>query len=128
MRLYPLSGPIADARPSKMIPVKQEDDTGTSALISFRLPDPNKSRCKGTWSALVPKAVTHERGLSLTLRDTGGKYKNSVSEVGGVNSGELYAVCSDGARVQGQFISGSGTQSGTGTVQDTHGNTYKLLF
>ena len=71
---------------------------------------------------------TKERGLSLTLRDTGGKYKTSTEDLGGVNSGEIYAVCSDGIRVKGTFISGSGTQSGTGTVTDTLGNTYKLLY
>jgi hypothetical protein len=48
--------------------------------------------------------------------------------LGGVNNGEIYAVCTDGTRVQGNFITGSGTESGTGTVTDSVGNTYKLLF
>jgi len=44
---------------------------------------------------------------------------------------DFYAIspfCRDGTRVQGQFITGSGTESGTGTVTDSVGNTYKLLF
>ena len=35
---------------------------------------------------------------------------------------------SNATRVQGNFITGSGTESGTGTVTDSVGNTYKLLF
>ena len=46
----------------------------------------------------------------------------------GVNNGEIYAVCDDGTRVQGTFVIGSGTASGTGTATDTNGNVYKLLF
>jgi hypothetical protein len=45
-----------------------------------------------------------------------------------VNSGELYAVCKDGTIVQGTFVMGSGTTSGTGTATDTLGNSYKVLF
>lgn len=129
MRLYPVSGPIAEASPDKVIPITfEDDDSETSGIISFRLPKPTKVKCKGTWSSVAPKVRTQERGLSLTLSDTGGKYKNATADVGGVNSGEIYAVCGDGIKVQGTFISGSGTQSGTGTVTDTLGNSYKLLF
>ena len=66
--------------------------------------------------------------LSLTLKDTGGKLENGTSTVGGVNTGEIFAVCTDGTRVQGSFLIGSGTTSGTGTATDTNGNVYKLLF
>jgi hypothetical protein len=128
MRLYPLQGPIAIQSPSTMIPVKSEDDTDTSGTISFRLPKPDKTRCTGTWTSVVPKVTSRERGLSLTLRDTGGKFKNATEDVGGINNGEIYAVCTDGTRVQGTFIMGSGTQSGTGSATDSRGNTYKLLF
>jgi hypothetical protein len=48
--------------------------------------------------------------------------------VAGVNTGEIYAVCADGTRVQGTFVIGSGTASGSGNATDTNGNVYKLLF
>ncbi len=51
-----------------------------------------------------------------------------VETVAGVNNGEIYAVCDDGTRVQGTFVIGSGTASGTGQATDTNGNVYKLLF
>ncbi len=127
-RLYPLQGPIAAANPAKAIVIATSDDSDTSGKISFRLPKPNKTRCEGTWSSVVPRVTTQERGFSLTIRDVGGKYKNETEDVGGVNSGEIYALCKDGTRVEGTFIMGSGTQSGTGTATDTLGNTYKLLF
>lgn len=127
-RLYPLEGPIAQANPAKVIPITVTDDSQTSGQISFKLPKPSKTKCSGTWSSVAPRVTTHERGLSLTIKDVGGRYKNSTADVGGVNTGEIYAVCKDGTRVQGSFIMGSGTQSGTGTLSDTKGNSYKLLF
>jgi len=127
-RLYPLSGPIAEANPAKLIPITMSRDSETSSTITFKLPKPSKTKCTGTWTSVQPRVTSHERGLSLTIRDVGGRYKNTTSDVGGVNSGEIYAVCADGTRVQGSFITGSGTQSGTGTVTDTKGNTYKLLY
>jgi hypothetical protein len=66
--------------------------------------------------------------VSLTLRDTGGRLGRDVTIVARVNNGEIYAVCTDGTRLQGNFISGSGTTSGTGRATDTNGNVYKLLF
>ena len=51
-----------------------------------------------------------------------------IETVAGVNNGEIYAVCADGTRVQGTFVIGSGTASGTGQASDTNGNVYKLLF
>ena len=127
-RLYPLSGPIAEQNPSTAIPISITEDSETSGQIWFKLPKPNKTKCSGTWSSVQPRVKTHERGLSLKLKDLGGSYKNSTEDVGGVNTGEVYAVCKDGTRLQGTFIMGSGTQSGTGTVTDTRGNSYKLLF
>ncbi|MBZ4022801.1 hypothetical protein CKO11_10050 [Rhodobacter sp. TJ_12] len=128
MRLYPLSGPIAVANPATVIPVTLRSETKTSGQISFRLPKPNRTKCTGTWTSVAPRVTTHERGLSLGLRNIGGRYTNATSDVGGVNSGEVYAVCKDGTRLEGTFIMGSGTQSGTGTASDTKGNSYKLLF
>ncbi|MFD2174365.1 hypothetical protein [Rhodobacter lacus] len=128
MRLYPLSGPIAAANPSKLIPISLSNNTETSGEIAFRLPKPSKTRCTGTWTSVAPRVTTHERGFSLGIKSLGGKYTNSTSDVGGVNSGEFYAVCKDGTRLEGSFVMGSGTQSGTGTVTDTLGNSYKLLF
>ncbi|TDQ62175.1 hypothetical protein EV658_10312 [Phaeovulum veldkampii DSM 11550] len=128
MRLYPTQGPIADADPSRVIAVSVDKDTDTSGMIKFRLPKPEKARCKGTWTSVAPKIISRERGLSLSLRNPGGEMNRSTEDVGGVNSGEIYAVCNNGARVQGNFIMGSGTESGTGTATDTLGNSYKLLF
>lgn len=128
LRLYPVEGPIAESNPSQAITVSLSYTSDTSGNIYFRLPPPTKLRCTGTWTSVAPKVNSHERGLSLTLRDTGGKYTNSTKDVGGINTGEIYAVCTDGTRVQGHFITGSGTESGTGTVTDSLGNVYKLLF
>lgn len=128
MQLYPIAGPINDIAPSSVINVSADNIDLASGTVAFKLPEPNPTKCRGKWSSVRPKVTTRERGLSLTLRDTGGRYKNAIEDVGGVNNGELYAVCADGTRVQGNFISGSGTNSGTGTAVDTRGNSYKLLF
>jgi hypothetical protein len=129
LRLYPIDGPIKDTNPSEIIAGKVRNQTTASADISFVLLGPGKkNRCNGTWTSVAPRVIEKERGLSLTLQSTGGKLNKSVTDVGGVNSGEVYAVCTDGTRVQGRFITGSGTESGTGTVTDSLGNTYKLLF
>jgi hypothetical protein len=128
LRLYPVEGPIAARDPSQTISMSMGHQSDTSGEITFRMPPPTKARCKGTWTSVAPRVVSHERGLSLTLRDTGGRFTNTTQDVGGINSGEIYAVCTDGTRLQGRFISGSGTNSGTGTVTDSLGNTYKLLF
>lgn len=128
LKLYPVAGPIASSDPSQTISMSMGHTTDTSGEITFRMPPPTKTRCKGTWTSVAPKVISHERGLSLSLRGPGGKVTSSTQDVGGINSGEIYAVCTDGTRLQGQFISGSGTNSGTGTVTDSLGNTYKLLF
>lgn len=126
MRLYPVAGPIAEADPSLVIAAHAKDLDKTSGPLSFRLPGGLK--CEGTWSSVAPKITSEERKLSITLRNAGGKLGHSTEDVGGINSGEIYAVCSDGTRVQGSYITGSGTQSGTGSATDTLGNRYKLLF
>ena len=129
LRLYPIEGPLKDSHPSEIIAVKVRNQTTASADISFVLPGSGKkNRCNGTWTSVAPRVTEKERGMSLTLQSTGGKLTKSVKDLGGVNNGEVYAVCRDGTRVQGHFITGSGTESGTGTVTDTLGNTYKLLF
>ena len=130
MQLYPLKGPIAVSDPTLVIEAKANNTNGTSGALSLRLPGQVEGRvkCEGTWTSVAPKVVSRTRGLSLTLKDTGGKVENGTSTVGGVNTGEIYAVCTDGTRVQGSFLIGSGTTSGTGSATDTNGNVYKLLF
>ncbi len=126
MQLYPLEGPIARSDATVVIEATAKNTRGTSGELSFRLPE--KLRCDGTWTSLTPRIVSRSKGLSLTLRKTGGEIGNGSETVAGVNSGEIYAVCEDGTRVQGTFVIGSGTASGTGTATDTNGNIYKLLF
>ena len=126
MQLYPLEGPIAQADATKVIEIRAQNTNETSGPISFRLA--HKVRCQGTWSSVAPKEVSQTKGVSLTLRDTGGRLGRDVKTSARVNNGEIYAVCTDGTRVQGNFISGSGTTSGTGRATDTNGNLYKLLF
>lgn len=127
MQLYPTAGPFAAQTPPPVVHATAETTAGTSGSLKFKLPD--RSKCSGTWSALAPKVVSRTRGLSLTLRGgPGGKFDNSTETVGGINTGEIYAVCKDGTVVQGTFVMGSSTTSGTGTATDTRGNTYKLLF
>lgn len=126
MQLYPLEGDIAKADPTLVIEATAKNTSGTSGALSFRLPDAGK--CEGTWSSLTPKTVSRSKGLALTWKKTGGEVGTSTDTVAGVNNGEIYAVCADGTRVQGTFVIGSGTASGTGQASDTNGNVYKLLF
>jgi hypothetical protein len=126
MQFYPLQGEIATADPSQVIEATMRNVNGTSGPVSFRLPDRND--CEGTWSSLTPKTVSRSEGLSLTWKKVGGDLDRKTDTVAGVNDGEIYAVCEDGTRVQGTFVIGSGTASGTGTATDTNGNVYKLLF
>jgi hypothetical protein len=126
MQLYPLQGEIAEADPTLVIQATASNTTGTSGDLTFRLPE--RGKCVGTWSSLTPRTVSNTKGLSLTWKKTGGEVGKESSTVAGVNNGEIYAVCADGTRVQGTFVIGSGTASGTGQASDTNGNVYKLLF
>lgn len=126
MQLYPLQGPIADADPTLVIQATAKNTSGTSGDLAFRLPE--AGRCTGTWSSLTPRTVSSKKGMSLTWKKTGGEVGHEIATVAGVNNGEIYAVCADGTRVQGTFVIGSGTASGTGQASDTKGNVYKLLF
>jgi hypothetical protein len=126
MHFYPLEGEIARADPTLVVQATMRNVSGTSGPLSLRLPDRN--RCEGTWTSLTPKTVSRSRGLSLTWKKTGGEVGTETSTVARVNDGEIYAVCDDGTRVQGTFVIGSGTASGSGQATDTNGNVYKLLF
>ncbi len=126
MQLYPLQGEIADADPTLVIRATAKNTTGTSGALTFRLPE--RGKCSGTWSSLTPRTVSNSKGLALTWKKTGGEVGTARETVAGVNNGEIYAVCEDGTRVQGTFVIGSGTASGTGQASDTNGNVYKLLF
>jgi hypothetical protein len=126
MQLYPLQGEIADSDPTLVIRATAKNTTGTSGALSFRLP--GRGKCTGTWSSLTPRTVSNSKGLALTWKKTGGEVGTARETVAGVNNGEIYAVCEDGTRVQGTFVIGSGTASGTGQASDTNGNVYKLLF
>ncbi len=126
MQLYPLQGPIADSDPTLVIQATARNTSSTSGELTFRLPE--RGKCSGTWSSLTPRTVSNKKGMSLTWRKTGGEVGHEVATVAGVNNGEIYAVCADGTRVQGTFVIGSGTASGTGQASDTNGNVYKLLF
>lgn len=126
MQLYPIAGPLALKNPPPVIVARAANPKDNSGALTFRIP--GGPRCSGTWTSVAPRVQTKERGISLSVRDLGAKIGRSSESVGGVNSGEIYAVCRDGTRVQGTFIMGSGTTSGTGTATDTLGNSYKILF
>jgi hypothetical protein len=126
MQFYPLDGEIARTDPTLVVEATMRNVGGTSGPLTFRLPE--AGRCDGTWSSLTPKTVSRSKGLSLTWKKTGGELGSETETVAGVNDGEIYAVCADGTRVQGTFVIGSGTASGTGSATDTNGNVYKLLF
>jgi hypothetical protein len=125
-QLYPLDGPLASIDPPLQITAKADGADVGSGRLSFRLPE--KIKCEGTWTAVAPKVVSESSGLSLTLKGPGANVGTKTESVPGVNAGEIYAVCTDGRRVQGNFVMGSGTTSGTGSATDTEGNTYKVLF
>ena len=126
MQLYPLQGEIAESDPTLVIRAVAKNTGGTSGALTFRLPE--RGKCTGTWSSLTPRKVSNSQGLALTWKKTGGEVGSERETVAGVNNGEIYAVCDDGTRVQGTFVIGSGTASGTGQASDTNGNVYKLLF
>ena len=127
MQLYPIDGPLAALTPPPVITATAGTTDSTSGTLEMRLPD--RTRCSGTWSALAPKVVSRTQGMSLTLRSgPGGEMDRTTESVGGINPGEIYAICEDGTRVQGNFVMGSSTTSGSGTATDSRGNVYKLLF
>lgn len=126
MSLYPTFGPLAEQSPPPVIVARASNADGNSGELRFRIP--GGPRCEGTWTSVAPRVQSQERGINLSIRDLGGRFGRSTETVGGVNTGEIYAVCRDGTRVQGHFIMGSGTTSGTGNATDTLGNSYKILF
>lgn len=126
IRMYPVSGPLAQEQPLPVIEATAKNAKEASGNLTFRLPD--GTRCEGTWASVAPKVVSKKRGLSIRLSGPGGDYGRTVETVGGVNPGELFAVCRDNTQVQGEFVMGSGTKSGTGQATDTRGNSYRLLF
>ncbi len=126
MQLYPVQGPLAALSPPPVIVAQAQNPENNSGALTFRLPD--RTPCEGTWSSVVPRIVSRTSGLNLSLRSPGAKLSNTTEVVPGVNRGEIYAICTDSTRVQGTFVMGSGTNSGTGSATDTNGNTYKLLF
>lgn len=126
MKLYPTAGPLAAQTPPPVIKAKASNGDGSSGELTFRIP--GGPRCKGTWSTVAPRIESRERGISLSIRDIGGRLGGTNAAVAGVNNGEIYAVCKDGTTVQGSFVVGSGTASGNGTASDSMGNSYKLLF
>jgi hypothetical protein len=126
MRLFPVDGPMASLSPPPVIVMQAANPESTSGTLTFRLPD--RTRCEGTWSAVAPRAVSQTRGLNLNLRRPGVEMSNTAEIEARVNRGEIYAICTDSTRIEGSFVTGSGTNSGTGSATDTNGNTYKLLF
>ncbi|MGB4114091.1 MAG: hypothetical protein WBK15_13740 [Yoonia sp.] len=126
MKLYPIYGPIAATDPTIVIDVTAKNSDMTSGSISFRLP--GKVKCNGTWTTVAPREISRSRGLSLSMRGPKGDIGNETKTISSINNGEIYAVCSDATKVQGTFIIGSGTISGTGRATDSNGNGYKLLF
>lgn len=126
IRMYPVSGPLAAEAPLPVIEATADNADGASGNLKFRLPDGTK--CEGTWASVQPKVISKKRGFSLKLSGPGGDLGRETETVGGVNPGELFAVCRDNTQVQGDFVMGSGTTSGTGEATDTRGNSYRLLF
>lgn len=126
IRMYPVSGPLSQEAPLPVIEATASNADGASGNLRFRLPD--GTRCEGTWASVAPKVVTKERGLSLKLSGPGGDFGGKTESVAGVNPGELFAVCRDNTQIQGDFVMGSGTTSGTGQATDSRGNSYRLLF
>ncbi len=126
MRLFPVDGPLTTLSPPPVIIMQAANPESTSGALTFRLP--GRTRCEGTWSAVAPRAVSQTRGLNLNLRRPGVELSNTAEIEATVNRGEIYAICTDSTRIEGSFVMGSGTNSGTGSATDTNGNTYKLLF
>ncbi|MGD1925045.1 MAG: hypothetical protein ACFB03_12785 [Paracoccaceae bacterium] len=89
---------------------------------------PTGAKCSGKWSSVVPQFSTI---TSTSLLGTYGSIvglSTTTGSVLGVNRGEAIAVCSDGTRIEMEFLTGSGTANGVGIARDTNGNIYKMLF
>ena len=126
VKMYPVQGPLAKQAPPPVVVATAGQVNTNSGPITFTLP--NGSPCEGTWSSVAPKFATANCGTLFSAYGAATGFGSSVGILPGANKGQLYAVCSDNTRVDGEFVTGSGTANGYGIAKDTRGNVYKLLF
>ena len=124
--LFPVEGPLADARETKIIEGTAHGVDGNSGALSLTLP--SGATCTGKWSSVAPQfAAVSSTSLLTTYGNVVG-LSISAGPLPGVNRGEAVAVCADGTRIDMEFLTGSGTANGVGVAKDTNGNIYKMLF
>ncbi len=121
--LYPVKGPLTQETPVPVIVAAVNGITGNTGRINFTAG--NGASCLGKWSSAAPQYS------SLTTIDGyGGPFGTAVTSgiVPGINRGHAFATCSDDARFNIEFVTGSGTANGYGIAEDTQGNVYRVLF
>lgn len=126
VKMYPTEGPLAKQTPVPVIVATASGITSNSGPVSFTLP--NGAECEGTWSSVAPQFASSSWGTVFNGYGAAAGLGTTAGIVPGVNKGQLYAVCGDNTRIDGEFLTGSGTANGYGVAKDTNGNVYKLLF
>lgn len=126
VKMYPTKGPLSKLAPPPVIVATAEGVTSNSGALSLTLP--SGASCEGTWSSVAPRMAGSSWGTLFSQYGTAAGVSGSVAIVPGVNQGQFYAVCKDNTRIEGEFVTGSGTANGHGVAKDSNGNIYKILF
>jgi hypothetical protein len=126
VHLYPEKGPLARQNPTPVVVATAHNVISDSGPFEVVLP--GNVECKGNWSSIAPKAVSTSWGSIFSLAGSGTAVSTTASIVPGVNPGQFYAICSDNRKIEGEFVTGSGTASGTGAARDSKGNVFKMIF
>lgn len=132
--LYPVEGPLAEAKPLPVLLAQVDGILGSTGGIRITMPD--GELCEGRWSSISPMSVSYGNGaasasVSNGLTSAWGTVYGSavsIANVPGVNRGEAMLVGTKGTVIRVEFLTGSGTASGTGVATDNHGNVFKVLF
>lgn len=123
---YPVGGPLSKQMPLPIIKAKADGISGNTGPLTLTLP--SGETCQGQWSSAAPQQVSVSSGGMFTMYGPAAGYSVTAGNVPGVNRGEVFMSCDQGATVQAEFFTGSGTASGYGVARDSFGNIYKMVF
>lgn len=120
--MIPVAGPLSEQKPVPVIAVKVKNVQSNSG--PFDLTMPGGARCTGRWASAAGAGVTQ----SALLTEYGTIAGISSSTGTGQNPGQGIATCSDGRRLQVEFVTGAGTAHGYGVAKDSDSNVYRFVF